>query len=69
MSTASLTSNSVIVVAIANIWFRIVGDALLFFSHTPSLNVDPHSLHGGSPVVRGTKYSATKWMRINRYQQ
>eukprot|EP01094_Clydonella_sp_ATCC50884_P014853 TRINITY_DN2542_c0_g1_i2.p1 TRINITY_DN2542_c0_g1~~TRINITY_DN2542_c0_g1_i2.p1 ORF type:complete len:277 (-),score=27.60 TRINITY_DN2542_c0_g1_i2:191-1021(-) len=44
------------------------GDALLFFSHHPDWSLDPNSLHGGLPVIRGTKYSATKWMRLNQYR-
>lgn len=44
------------------------GDALLFFSHHPDKTLDPHSLHGGLPVISGTKYSATKWMRLNEYR-
>lgn len=38
------------------------GDALLFYSMTPSCELDQHSLHGGCPVVRGTKWVMTKWM-------
>lgn len=29
--------------------------------------VDPLTLHGGAPVLRGEKWIATKWMRRNRY--
>lgn len=39
------------------------GDALLFWSVNPDGSTDPDSLHGGCPVIRGTKWSATKWMR------
>ena len=38
------------------------GDALLFYSLTPDGSIDPRSLHGGCPVVRGEKYVATKWI-------
>lgn len=38
------------------------GDALLFFSLTPDLKIDPRSLHGGCPVKRGVKWVATKWV-------
>jgi prolyl 4-hydroxylase len=40
------------------------GDALLFYSLTPDGRVDPKSLHGGCPVLRGDKWSATKWLRL-----
>jgi hypothetical protein len=37
------------------------GDALLFFSLKPDgATQDPASLHAGCPVVRGTKWIATK---------
>ncbi len=38
------------------------GDALLFYSMYPNNTLDRHSLHGGCPVIRGTKYVATKWV-------
>ncbi|KAJ7534181.1 hypothetical protein O6H91_13G082700 [Diphasiastrum complanatum] len=43
------------------------GDALLFWSMTPNATVDPMSLHGGCPVIRGDKWSATKWLRVEEY--
>ena len=43
------------------------GDALLFYSLTPDGRVDPKSLHGGCPVLRGDKWSATKWMRVGPF--
>ena len=39
------------------------GDALLFWSIHPDMTRDKHSLHGGCPVVKGTKWTATKWIR------
>ncbi|KAL4446852.1 hypothetical protein ABPG77_008096 [Micractinium sp. CCAP 211/92] len=39
------------------------GDALLFWSVSPNGTVDKHSLHGGCPVVSGTKWAMTKWIR------
>jgi len=39
------------------------GDAVLFWSLDPEGREDPDSLHGGCPVLAGTKWSATKWMR------
>ncbi|KAK3037127.1 hypothetical protein RJ639_031014 [Escallonia herrerae] len=44
-----------------------MGDALLFWSMKPDATLDPSSLHGGCPVVKGNKWSSTKWMRINEY--
>lgn len=45
-----------------------MGDALLFWSMKPDASVDPSSLHGGCPVIKGNKWSATKWMRVNEYK-
>lgn len=44
-----------------------MGDALLFWSMHPDASLDPSSLHGGCPVIRGDKWSSTKWMRVNKY--
>ena len=44
------------------------GDALFFYSMTPDTALDKHSLHGGCPVLKGTKWSATKWMRVAEYK-
>ncbi|XWS45604.1 hypothetical protein CRYUN_Cryun15aG0150700 [Craigia yunnanensis] len=44
------------------------GDALLFWSMKPDASLDPSSLHGGCPVIRGNKWSSTKWMRVNEYK-
>lgn len=43
------------------------GDALLFYSMYPNNTLDKHSLHGGCPVIKGTKYVATKWVRNKCY--
>lgn len=45
-----------------------MGDALLFWSMKPDASPDPSSLHGGCPVIKGNKWSATKWMRVNEYK-
>ncbi|XVF15977.1 hypothetical protein REPUB_Repub09cG0202300 [Reevesia pubescens] len=45
-----------------------MGDALLFWSMKPDASLDPSSLHGGCPVIRGNKWSSTKWMRVNEYK-
>ncbi|KAF2548614.1 hypothetical protein F2Q70_00019765 [Brassica cretica] len=41
-----------------------MGDALLFWSTTPDATLDPSSLYGGCPVIRGNKWSSTKWMHV-----
>lgn len=44
------------------------GDALLFWSMKPDATLDPSSLHGGCPVIKGNKWSSTKWMRVDEYK-
>ncbi|CAL1361100.1 unnamed protein product [Linum trigynum] len=44
-----------------------MGDALLFWSMKPDASLDPSSLHGGCAVIKGNKWSSTKWMRVNEY--
>ncbi|XP_062155893.1 probable prolyl 4-hydroxylase 9 [Alnus glutinosa] len=39
------------------------GDGLLFYSLFPNATIDPMSLHGSCPVIRGVKWVATKWIR------
>ncbi|XP_039141417.1 probable prolyl 4-hydroxylase 3 [Dioscorea cayenensis subsp. rotundata] len=43
------------------------GDALLFWSLKPDGSLDTTSLHGGCPVLKGYKWSSTKWLRVNKY--
>ncbi|OVA15945.1 Oxoglutarate/iron-dependent dioxygenase [Macleaya cordata] len=45
-----------------------MGDALLFWSMRPDASLDPSSLHGGCPVIRGNKWSSTKWIHVNEYK-
>ncbi|KAF3440353.1 hypothetical protein FNV43_RR18637 [Rhamnella rubrinervis] len=45
-----------------------MGDALLFWSMNPDATLDPSSLHGGCPVIKGNKWSSTKWIRVNEYK-
>ncbi|XP_061359276.1 probable prolyl 4-hydroxylase 3 isoform X1 [Gastrolobium bilobum] len=45
-----------------------MGDALLFWSMRPDATLDPSSLHGGCPVIRGNKWSSTKWMHLEEYK-
>ncbi|XP_057533298.1 probable prolyl 4-hydroxylase 3 [Amaranthus tricolor] len=44
------------------------GDALLFWSMRPDATLDPASLHGGCPVIKGNKWSSTKWMHIEEFR-
>ncbi|XP_027360889.1 probable prolyl 4-hydroxylase 9 isoform X2 [Abrus precatorius] len=39
------------------------GDGLLFYSLFPNGTIDPTSLHGSCPVLKGEKWVATKWIR------
>ncbi|KAK9080873.1 hypothetical protein SSX86_000015 [Deinandra increscens subsp. villosa] len=39
------------------------GDGLLFYSLYPNGSIDPTSLHGSCPVIKGQKWVATKWLR------
>ncbi|XP_050369917.1 probable prolyl 4-hydroxylase 9 [Argentina anserina] len=39
------------------------GDGLLFYSLFPNGTIDPLSIHGSCPVIKGEKWVATKWMR------
>eukprot|EP00899_Mesostigma_viride_P000751 jgi/Mesvir1/10677/Mv13768-RA.1 len=43
------------------------GDALLFYSLKFNGDKDLSSLHAGCPVIRGEKWSATKWIHIDSY--
>ena len=45
------------------------GDALLFFSLDLEQQLDTASLHAGCPVIRGVKWSATKWMHVGAFGQ
>mmetsp|Transcript_40066 Transcript_40066/g.78772 ORF Transcript_40066/g.78772 Transcript_40066/m.78772 type:complete len:535 (-) Transcript_40066:117-1721(-) len=39
------------------------GAALLFYTLTPSGALDPNSVHGSCPVLKGTKFIAQQWIR------
>ncbi|KAF7828646.1 putative prolyl 4-hydroxylase 9 isoform X1 [Senna tora] len=39
------------------------GDGLLFYSLFHNGTIDPTSLHGSCPVIKGEKWVATKWIR------
>ncbi|KAK6118926.1 hypothetical protein DH2020_047334 [Rehmannia glutinosa] len=45
-----------------------MGDALLFWSMRPDATLDPTSLHGGCPVIKGNKWSSAKWMHVGEYK-
>ncbi|CAA6666727.1 unnamed protein product [Spirodela intermedia] len=45
-----------------------MGDALLFWSMRPDATLDSSSLHGGCPVIRGNKWSSTKWLHVREYR-
>ena len=43
------------------------GNALWFLNTDGNHQPDPQTLHGGAPVVSGTKVIANKWLRQERY--
>lgn len=43
------------------------GDAIVFVSSLPDGELDPLSEHAGLPVVSGTKYLASRWIREQRH--
>eukprot|EP01123_Difflugia_compressa_P015511 TRINITY_DN8764_c0_g1_i1.p1 TRINITY_DN8764_c0_g1~~TRINITY_DN8764_c0_g1_i1.p1 ORF type:complete len:146 (-),score=27.77 TRINITY_DN8764_c0_g1_i1:86-496(-) len=43
------------------------GDAVLFWNGTPEGKTDPNSLHGSLPVIIGTKWALTKWIRAGKF--
>ncbi|GMI86923.1 hypothetical protein like AT3G28480 [Hibiscus trionum] len=45
------------------------GDALLFFSLHPDATTDTDSLHGSCPVIKGEKWSATKWIHVRAFDK
>ncbi|TVU19939.1 hypothetical protein EJB05_36121, partial [Eragrostis curvula] len=45
------------------------GDALLFFNLSPDGTTDSLSLHAGCPVIKGEKWSATKWIRVASFDK
>ncbi|GJP38985.1 hypothetical protein CLOM_g23385 [Closterium sp. NIES-68] len=44
------------------------GDALLFYSLHPDGTTDQTSLHASCPVIRGEKWSATKWIHVRSFE-
>lgn len=45
------------------------GDALLFFSLLTDAVPDTMSLHAGCPVIKGEKWSATKWIHVDSFDK
>ena len=45
------------------------GDALLFWSLHPNATTDDASLHAGCPVIKGEKWSATKWIHVRPFDE
>ncbi|GMI98193.1 hypothetical protein like AT3G28480 [Hibiscus trionum] len=43
------------------------GDALLFFNLHLDATPDSDSLHGSCPVIKGEKWSATKWIHVRSF--
>lgn len=44
------------------------GDALLFHSMTPHGQLEERSMHGACPVIKGEKWSMTKWIHAGQYR-
>lgn len=43
------------------------GSAVVFWSIRPDGTFDAKSLHGSCPVIKGEKWSATKWIHVGHY--
>ncbi|GFR44355.1 hypothetical protein Agub_g5574, partial [Astrephomene gubernaculifera] len=43
------------------------GDAIMFHSMKPNGELEERSLHGACPVIRGEKFSMTKWIHSGHY--
>jgi len=41
----------------------VKGNAILFWDSLPDGTVDPMSMHGGLPVIKGIKWCMTRWIR------
>lgn len=41
------------------------GNAVLFYNCLPDGREDPLTMHAGAPVIHGTKWIATKWLRLD----
>jgi hypothetical protein len=45
------------------------GDALVFYALTPDGEMDESSLHASCPTLKGSKWSATKWVHVAPFAQ
>eukprot|EP01125_Pyxidicula_operculata_P002344 TRINITY_DN1222_c0_g1_i2.p2 TRINITY_DN1222_c0_g1~~TRINITY_DN1222_c0_g1_i2.p2 ORF type:complete len:225 (-),score=41.02 TRINITY_DN1222_c0_g1_i2:1186-1860(-) len=43
------------------------GNAVLFWDMLPEGKEDPMTLHGGRPVIKGTKWCMTRWIRQKKF--
>lgn len=43
------------------------GTALLFWDYLPNVEPDRDSLHAGLPVIKGIKWSMTRWLRMREF--
>ena len=43
------------------------GDAIMFDNVGPDGTPDPEAIHAGEPVIRGTKWLATRWIRARPF--
>jgi len=43
------------------------GNAILFWNLSPDGQMDDKSIHGGLPVIKGTKWALTKWLHQRKY--
>ena len=44
------------------------GEALVFWSITPNNEIDPASMHAGCPVIKGEKWTGTKWLHAEPFR-
>ncbi|XP_071739990.1 probable prolyl 4-hydroxylase 10 isoform X2 [Rutidosis leptorrhynchoides] len=44
-----------------------MGDALLIWNMKPDATLDISAVHAELPVIKGSKWSATAWIRVNEY--
>jgi len=44
------------------------GDALVFWSVMPNNEIDPASMHAGCPVIKGEKWTGTKWIHAEPFR-
>ncbi len=45
------------------------GNAILFYNCQPDGKEDPLTLHEGAPVVKGSKWIATKWIHFEEFRE